>query len=276
MSTTASAPLHIDTTPTAPIPFLRLVRVEWRKMIDTRGGRWLLAITAALVLLAFGLTLLVVGLDDAVVSAGVFAQVMAVPLSLLLPVLAILIVTSEWSQRTTMVTFAFEPHRLRVVLAKLVAVVCLALVTLVLALALGALGTVVGAEMIGGEPIWDLGWNDVAWLTGLQLVYLVMGFALALLFLNTPSTVAVYYVASLLLPYMVWGILFSLFDWAQTLLPFLDITYAVTPFQTGNDVMGQPVDTGFLEVLQLLSALTIWVFGPLVLGTLRVLRSEVK
>ena len=41
-------------------------------------------------------------------------------MSLLLPVMGILLVTSEWSQRTDMTTFALEPHRSRVIMAKLV------------------------------------------------------------------------------------------------------------------------------------------------------------
>ena len=35
-------------TPAAPIPFTRLLRVEWRKSIDTRAARWLLAAIALL------------------------------------------------------------------------------------------------------------------------------------------------------------------------------------------------------------------------------------
>ena len=32
----------LDLSGTAPLPFTRLVRVELRKMADTRAGRWLL------------------------------------------------------------------------------------------------------------------------------------------------------------------------------------------------------------------------------------------
>ena len=35
-------------TPGAPIRFTRLLRVEWRKSIDTRAARWLLATIALL------------------------------------------------------------------------------------------------------------------------------------------------------------------------------------------------------------------------------------
>ena len=41
-------------------------------------------------------------------------------MGILLPVLGILLVTSEWSQRTAMVTFTLEPSRSRVIAAKFV------------------------------------------------------------------------------------------------------------------------------------------------------------
>jgi hypothetical protein len=47
-------------------------------------------------------------------------------------VLAILSVTSEWSQRTALVTFSLVPDRRRVLAAKLVAVVVLAVAVMAL------------------------------------------------------------------------------------------------------------------------------------------------
>ena len=41
-------------------------------------------------------------------------------MSLILPVLGILLVTSEWSQRTGLTTFALVPQRERVIVAKLI------------------------------------------------------------------------------------------------------------------------------------------------------------
>src|SRR4029078_4020751 len=43
----------------------------------------------------------------------------ATGLSILLPVVAILTLTSEWSQRTVLTTFTQEPRRMRVVTAKI-------------------------------------------------------------------------------------------------------------------------------------------------------------
>ena len=44
-----------------------------------------------------------------------FLQGMNTPMGILLPVLGVLSITSEWSQRTAMVTFTLEPSRMRVV-----------------------------------------------------------------------------------------------------------------------------------------------------------------
>ena len=68
--------------------------------------------------------------DDVRVSANAFAQIMTIPVSLLVPVLAISSITSEWSQRTGLVSFTLEPHRMRVVWAKYATVLILALATL--------------------------------------------------------------------------------------------------------------------------------------------------
>ena len=119
--TTSLSPrtLGIDAAPLAPrpIPFSRLVRVEWAKATDTRAARWLLALVA---LSTAGLMLVPVlaptSFDQTYAS---YLGVAAIGLSILLPVVAILMLTGEWSQRSVMTTFTQEPRRLRVLNAKL-------------------------------------------------------------------------------------------------------------------------------------------------------------
>ena len=64
-------------------------------------------------------------------------------MSFLLPFLAIMLVTSEWSQRTALVTFALEPRRSRVIWAKLVAALLLTVIDLVAAFVVGVVYTAV-------------------------------------------------------------------------------------------------------------------------------------
>ena len=121
--TTSLSPrtLGIDAAPSAPgpIPFSRLVRVEWAKATDTRAARWLLALIA---LSTAGMMLVPVlaptTFDQTYAS---YLRVAALGLTILLPVVAILMLTGEWSQRSVITTFTQEPRRIRVLNAKLAA-----------------------------------------------------------------------------------------------------------------------------------------------------------
>ena len=100
-----------------PIPFSRLVRVEWIKATDTRSARWLLGLvgltTTALMLVP---VLVPTSFEQ---TQATYLRVAALGLTVLLPVVTILLFTGEWSQRSIMTTFTQEPRRIRVVNAKL-------------------------------------------------------------------------------------------------------------------------------------------------------------
>ncbi len=100
-----------------PIPFPRLVRVEWAKATDTRAARLLLVLVA---LSTAGLMLVPVLVPTAFDQTyASYLRVAALGLTILLPVVAILMLTGEWSQRSVMTTFTQEPRRIRVLNAKL-------------------------------------------------------------------------------------------------------------------------------------------------------------
>ena len=67
--------------------------------------------------------------------------VTATPQGFLLPVLGILLVTSEWTQRTALVSFTLMPVRGRVLVAKVLAALIAGLAAIVLAMAVAALAT---------------------------------------------------------------------------------------------------------------------------------------
>jgi len=272
MSATTAVPLgQLDVAGTPRTPFGRLARVELRKMFDTRAGLWLGLITGFLILLALVIPQLVVGLNDSVtISANVFlTQIMTIPLSLLMPVFAIVAVTSEWGQRTGLVTFSLEPQRSRIIAAKLVTVVALAALTIVLAVGLAVGGTALAGLVGGYSPAWNLGLDTVAWTLVQQLLFFVMAFAFGLAFLNTAGAVAVYYVVALLLPLMVFGPLYAIFTWAHDVIPWIDLGFALMPFSSGDG-------GGWSDVARVVVTSTIWVIVPLALGLRRVLRAEVK
>jgi hypothetical protein len=90
-------------TAPAPIPMSRIVGVELRKMFDTRSGFWLVMSVGILAVLATAATLLFAPHDE--LSYGAFGGAIGMPMSVILPMIAVLAVTSEWSQRTGLTTF---------------------------------------------------------------------------------------------------------------------------------------------------------------------------
>src|SRR5215218_6135096 len=102
----------------------RLTAVELRKMTDTRAGFWLQ-------LAVVGLTLTIAGLiigfgDPQDQTLAKMLQGTIQPSINLLPVIGILLVSSEWSQRTAQISFTLVPRRPRVIAAKLLAALVVA------------------------------------------------------------------------------------------------------------------------------------------------------
>lgn len=278
MSTAALPPAQVtlDLDKSPRVPFDRLVKVEWRKMVDTRSGRWLLGITLGLLLLVLAVIVLVVGLNDFQVDARGLAQGFTIPVSLLLPVFAILTVTSEWSQRTALTSFTLEPHRGRIIGAKLVAVSALAITTILATIVLGALTNLLCSAVTGNPLRWELEPGELLWTVISQLAFFAMAFALACLMLSTPGAISVFYVIALLLPLMLWSTLFAIFDWARDVLPWIDINTAITPLVSGTNIIGEAVTVEAINYVQAVWTLILWVGVPLSVGLWRILRAEVK
>ena len=132
----ATASTYADRPAPRPIPFARLLKVEMRKMFDTRSGLWLMASVGILSALASAAVVLWAPEEE--VTYGSFAGAVGIPMAIILPVIAILSVTSEWSQRTGLTTFTLVPHRGRVLAAKTVNAVVVAVVGMLLAAVVGA------------------------------------------------------------------------------------------------------------------------------------------
>jgi ABC-2 type transport system permease protein len=265
--TTAAAPMSLDVTSTAPVPFGRLVQVELRKLADTRAGRWLLISIVSLTLLVLIIQLAVVLGNDLHPKFVDFLQGMNTPMAILLPVLGVLSITSEWSQRTAMVTFTLEPSRMRVVTAKLVSLVIVSVLALVVGLVLGSVANVLYGSFSGD----DLVWGDVGKLVLTYFIAYILsmasGFALGALFLNSPAGIVVYFAYSFVLP-IPFAIGAALMGWFESLRPWVDFNFAQTPLIDGT-IHGS--DWGHLVTSGL-----IWLVLPLVIGLWRIGRSEVK
>ncbi|HEX3738005.1 MAG TPA: hypothetical protein VHV53_10725, partial [Solirubrobacterales bacterium] len=130
----------------------RLTKVELRKMVDTRSGFWLQLAVLGLTLLAVLITALA-GHE----SGRTFRHILSnglQPAGILLPVVGILLVSSEWSQRTALVSFALVPHRSRLIAAKMSAGIVLALAATVVAVAIAAFGTAIASTH--APHVWSL------------------------------------------------------------------------------------------------------------------------
>jgi ABC-2 type transport system permease protein len=256
-----------DISGTTPVPFGRLVAVELRKMADTRAGRWLLISIAALTALVLAIQLAVILSNDLQVDFRDFMIAMNTPMGVLLPVLGIMSVTSEWTQRTAMVTFTLEPSRSRLILAKFVSTMLIAVVAVVIGLALSVVANLLYGALSGDEVLWDIGVVDVVFYFLLHAIGMATGFAFGTLFLNTAAAIVVYFVYSFVLPGL-FQLGAQLIDWFADIQPWVDFAAAQNPLIEGN-VNGE-------QWAQLAVSGLLWLGLPLAVGLWRVLRAEVK
>ena len=122
----------------APPALPQVVLVELRKMFDTRSGFWLMSSIVITGLLTMVGT--VAFAPDADLTYYTFAKAIGFPMTVVLPIIAILSITGEWSQRTGLTTFTLVPHRGRVLLAKTISSVLVAVASMLFALAVGVVG----------------------------------------------------------------------------------------------------------------------------------------
>ncbi len=264
MSATAIA---IDTNRPG-VPMSRLFKVELRKMFDTRSGFWLMMSIAIVSTIATIIVILVQGLaDDPGVTYGTFAGAIGFPMAVILPIIAILAVTGEWSQRTGLITFTLTPHRSQVIAAKALAAVAVGVGSMILAMAIGALGNVIGSTITGGDMVWDVGVGDFFLIMLGNVLGLLIGFMLGVLIRNSAGAIVAYFVYSFLFPTM-FGILAELVGWFKDLQPWIDFNFSQ------SKLFDPPVSGE--EWAQLATSSIIWFIIPMVFGIWAVLRSEVK
>ncbi len=267
MSTATQTPAPVRAERTAPaetgrpgVPFARLLRVELRKLVDTRAGRWLLVVTGGISIVAV-VAFLVWGEAAEATYQGLLG-IATLPLVFLLPILGIMTATAEWSQRTGLVTFALEPHRGRVVLAKLVAAVGLGLLVVAVAAAGVALAHALGSGLRDVPTDWEVPGAMALGLVLALSIYLLQGVAFGLVFLNTPLAI----VASLLLP-TVFSIVSSLIDGFERVAAWIDLSLVTEPLFEGT-MAGQ-------DWAHLATAALVWLGIPLAVGTWRVVTKEI-
>ena len=233
-----------------------LVSVELRKMVNTRAGFWLQVAIVALTVLV--VIVRVVTGDAADHTFAALLDVAIRPAAILLPIAGVLLITSEWSQRTGMITFALVPVRSRVVGAKLIAGLILALGMLATSVAVAAAGVLVASAGVEGT------WADAAPLIGQSAVYLTTGMIVGVAFgmvvlASTPAITALF-----ALP-IAWTVVASLSFFADV-APWLDTRLALDrlPAEVLNGTQWAHAGT----------ALALWMLLPLLLGIARITKRE--
>src|SRR5829696_562306 len=233
----------------------RLTAVELRKSIDTRAGFWLLFLVA-LSVLAVVVLILAVGKAEDQTFAGLFGDTIGVA-SIFLPIVGLLLVTSEWSQRTALTTFTLVPERGRVVTAKLLAGCALALVAVAICVALSAIGNLIA----GGS--WKFELSHLGEGVLYELFGMLGALALGLLLMHSALAIVTYFV----LPTVV-GIVVEVVPGLDDPAKWFEPNQVTTPLAEGT-IHG----AGWTHFAV---TAAIWVGLPLVLGLARLRRHELK
>jgi ABC-2 type transport system permease protein len=232
----------------------RLTGVELRKMTDTRAGFWLLLAIGAISVLVVIVLAAAGGPEDHRLDD--FFGVAISPILIMLPVVGILLVSSEWSQRTAMLTFALVPDRRRVLAAKLLAGIAIALVALSISIPVALVGT----AAVGGE------WTLPAWLVAQStfnvITAMITGIAFGVMLQSSAPAIVLYF----LLP-AAWAALASLsfmdvaqrwFDSSETLSPLTEELMSTTQWARAG------------------ATLALWMLLPLLIGLWRLMREGVR
>ncbi|WP_433338169.1 ABC transporter permease [Spirillospora sp. CA-294931] len=258
--TTVTAPAGALLDPARP-SLVRLTAVELRKMVDTRSGRWLLILIALAAVAMMPVVLFAVPEREQTLrefftasQAGVF---------FLLPVLGIMSVTSEWSQRTALTTFTLVPDRNRVVMAKVLGGAALGTAFIAVGLVVSVLAKALGEVVGRSDGSWSLPLSVVGTGLLLSLTTVLMGVAFAMLCMNTPIAIVLYF----LLPTL-WTTLGEMVEKLNSVAGWLDTNRTLAKLSEPGITSGEWARVG--------TSLLVWMVIPLVAGVIRLNRREVK
>lgn len=236
----------------------RLVIVELRKSVDTRAGRWVLGLMAALGACSLALTTAFGGDEASGFDSYVGAAV--APMVLLLPIIGVLSMTSDWSQRSVLTTFALVPRRQRVLTAKLLSSFTLVVAAIAVVTVMSLLIYLLHGAATGRSYDWAQTPAALIGLAGTAVGATLTGVTFGALLLHTPLAVAVV----VLVPTLYDVVLTTT---APDVAPWIS-SYGVAGWLSqptlGEDLL--PTATSFL----------LWTALPLGLGWWRQLHREVR
>lgn len=237
--------------------FGNLIIAETRKLVDTRASVWLLSITAALSLIIAGVSgWAVTQVRSGTVSWPSLVFFPAMPVNALLPVVAILMVTAEWSHRTALTTFVMTPRRHLVAAAQGIVAAAASVVATVLVLVLTGISWLVATTFQPSVTLIGANWKALLGATATTLIYVLVGFALGLAFLNAPAAIIVI----LLVPTTVLPMA-TIIKQLRAITPWINYFQARTPLAAGT-IHG--VEWGHLA-----TSTALWIVLPVIIGLWR-------
>jgi ABC-type transport system involved in multi-copper enzyme maturation permease subunit len=257
------AVLTEPSAPTAPTPvpirrlrFSTLTAVEMRKMTDTRSSRAVLVgiLGLAVVVLGWKLTHESIG-----VSFENYGGAVASIVAFLVPVIGLLAMTSEWTQRTALATFTLAPRRLPVIAAKFVAAVVVSLGVLAAGVLLAVGATAIGG-LVHGHAGYGGMFTDIRSYAIVVLLQVTMAAAFGALAAQSTVALVAYFAAP-----TAWAAVST--QLLKGASPWFNIFAAYDHLSSS-----QP----FEHIAQSLTSIAVWVAVPSVLGVARSLRREVK
>lgn len=243
-------------TPIQPLRFSTLASVELRKMTDTRSGRWVLGAIVGLTAVALGWQLTRSSIEPSFENYG---GTVASILVFLAPIIGLLAMTSEWTQRSALTTFTLAPRRLPVIAAKFLSAITLSLALLAIGVVLSIGATALGGLIHGGADYTDM-LTDIRSFAIVILLQVTMAAAFGALAAQTAVALVAYFVAP-----TAWAVLSS--ELLKGASSWFDVFSAYDQLSSG-----QPFD----DFAKSLTAITVWVVVPSVLGIVRSLHREVK
>lgn len=261
-TTTTTTATGVGETAAAVRPqrFATLVRVEIRKMTDTRSGKALLGglIGLAVVLLAWKVSRAASGTGE--VSFDNYTLAVVPSVSFLLPLLGLQAMAGEWTQRTALTTFTLSPRRGRVLGAKFLAALSLSAAVLAVVVLLTAGATRLGAGIAGEAAAFDGAGGVLRATLVAAILQVIMGAAFGALIPQTAVAMGVFIAAP-----SVWAAV------APNVLPRTSEWFDVF---AAYDRLGTASPTADLP--QTLVSVALWVVLPAAVGLAVSLRREVK
>ena len=173
--------------------FLKLVTIELRKSVNTRSGRVLIG--AILLIAIAAITWQLTHLPQGPAGFDGFLGAASTGVMLILPVIGVMAMTSEWTQRTALTTFTLSPRRVRVQLAKFVSAIVLGAVVLTVVVLFAFAGTALAGAVTDHTTTYAGMGGQLAGAYLTNALNVVMGAAFGAVIAQTAVAILVYFIA---------------------------------------------------------------------------------